>query len=423
MNFRENVILNESIPGLKTHVIPTKIKDVVTLSGSFLGGSLYSPKENLKISSLAVSMLDKGTIDKDKYQISDVLESAGAEINFYNSKNHIGFTAHCLKEDLEKVINLLAEQLKKPKFDNEELLIVKKRILGNLERLKEDTKKQAKINFIEKLYPKFHANHEMQISRSVELVNSVTVEDLKLYHQNSFGLGSMNFVVAGDLDNQLFNQLVVNNFSGWKNQNLNEKQGKGLSANKVKKSNEHISIADKTSADLYIGQPIGINQEHKDYYALMMGVYILGGNFSARLMQTVRDEQGLTYGIGSSLNGTGYNTDGYWTTWGTFSPDIIEKGKASTISEIQKWYSKGVLNKELSVKKGTISGSYKVGLDTTGGLVDRVLTNAEKNRELQYLDKYCEKINKLSLESVNSAIKKYIDPDNLVTVAAGTFNN
>ena len=181
-------------------------------------------------------------------------------------------------------------------------------------------------------------------------------------------------------------------------------------------------MPDKTSADLYIGQPIGIDRDHKDYYALMMAVYILGGNFSARLMQTVRDKQGLTYGIGSSISGVGYGVDGYWSTWGTFAPDVISKGLQATVEQIAHWYNSGITREELSAKKSTITGAYKVGMDTTGGIAAQILTNANRGRSLKYLDTYPDMINALSVDQVNTAIKTYINPDQLVTVSAGSLD-
>ena len=104
MKFKQLVTTDEPIQGLTTYVIPTQVKDVVTISGSMLGGILYSDNENPKSSTLTSAMLDKGTQKTSKYDISNKLESIGAEISFISSSRHINFTAHCLKSDLELVI-------------------------------------------------------------------------------------------------------------------------------------------------------------------------------------------------------------------------------------------------------------------------------------------------------------------------------
>ena len=421
MKFKQLVTTDEPIQGLTTYVIPTQVKDVVTISGSMLGGILYSDNENPKSSTLTSAMLDKGTQKNSKYDISNKLESIGAEISFISSSRHINFTAHCLKSDLELVVELIAEQLRYPVFPEDELILLKKRMIGNLEISKDDTKKQSLINFIRKVYPKLHYNHRSTVEESIQMIKKVTSNDLKLFHEKTFGLGSLNIAAAGDISNDLFQDSIKQYFDKWSDQSINSLDST-IPANKRTQILENMNIDDKTSSDVYIGQSVDVTEDSDDYLNLMMGIYILGGNFSARLMQSVRDEQGLTYGIGSSITGCGYGTNGHWYTWGTFSPNLVDKGINSTLNEIEKWFVEGVTEQELVAKKTTLNGSFQVSLDTTGGLIDKILTNAEKGRDISYLDNYTNKINELNKDEINRAIKSYLDPESFVTSIAGTKN-
>ena len=420
--FKNQVIETNHSQGINTYVLPTNIKDVVTISGSFLGGTLYSPSKNPHISTFTAAMLDKGTFNKDKYEIGDVLDSVGAELKFGSTKHHIFFTAHCLNSDVNIVVEMLAEQLRTPAFRADEIDKLKTRMIGKLEQSLEDTKKQALISFLRILYPKTHPNYKYKTEESLDFIKAINQKDLKTFHDLAYGINTMNIAVAGDVNPEKFNDQIINHFADWDKQSINEIDNK-LDIIAVSKNVDKINIKDKTSADMYLGQYIGIDREHNDYYPLMLGIYILGGNFSARLMQTVRDEQGLTYGIGSSIGGSNFGIDGYWNTWGTFAPDLIEKGHNATMEQINKWCKKGVFEKELISKKSTITGSYKVALDTTGGLVSQILSNAERKKPISYLDEYVGIINNISLKEINNAISKYIDPTKLTLVTAGSFNN
>ena len=348
------------------------------------------------------------------------MESVGAELSFSSTRYHTNFTGFCLKNNLGTVISLLSEQLMAPSFSSSELSTLQSRVCGNLERDKENTKKLAMIHFLRTLFPKNHPNYQETVNEPIDLVNKITKEDLFAFHREQYGLGSLKIAVAGDLNPEDFNKQMLDSIKGW---NIKDSSIPKLieKAHETKEGSETIQVQDKTSSDLYIGQSIGIDREHKDYYALMLGIYILGGNFSARLMQTVRDKQGLTYGIGSSISGVSFGADGYWSIWGTFSPDIIKKGIAATKEQIDLWFNKGVTQEELSAKKTTISGSYKVSMDSTGGLAAKILSNAEQGRELTYLDEYPKIIESISLSEVNSAIKKYVNPNKLYMVSAGTL--
>ena len=418
--FSKQVITNDEVKGVKTYVMPTGAKDVVTISGSMLGGSIHCTSTNSKTAALVTSMLDKGTEKKDKYEISETLESVGAELSFSSTRYHTHFTGFCLKNNLDTVVSLLSEQLMTPSFSSSELSTLQSRICGNLERDKENTKKLAMIHFLRTLFPSNHPNYRETVDESIDLVNKITKQDLFAFHKEQYGLGSIKIAATGDLNPEDFNGRMLEAIRGWNNKKI-EIPKLVKKAREPKEGNETIMVQDKTSADLYIGQSIGIDREHKDYYALMLGVYILGGNFSARLMQTVRDKQGLTYGIGSSISGVSFGADGYWSIWGTFAPDIIKKGILATKEQVDLWFKKGVTEEELSAKKTTISGSYKVSMDSTAGLAAKILSNAEHGRELSYLDEYPKIIESISLSEVNSAIKKYVNPNKLYMVAAGTL--
>lgn len=409
------------ISGAVLKSIKTPIKEVVTITGSFLGGDIFSPETNKAVADLTADMLDEGTENQNKFEISEKLESVGASISFSSDKYRVRFNAHCLKEDIPLVVELLGEQLISPIFNKEDLDNLKKRRIGSLQRLKDNTRSQAMGEFKRIIYPETHPNYSREIEDEIADVEKTTVADIQTYHKNNYGRGNMLFVAVGDVDNGIITKAIRETFGNWKESDLTIPSRK-VSANKVLAETNYISMEDKTSVDMFIGLPIGIDSKHEDYYALMVGNYILGGNFAARLMQTVRDQMGLTYGIYSSIRGVGNGNDGYWGVWGTFSPNLLQEGKSASLDQINSWV-KGVTLDELNAKKETIKGSYRVGLATTGGLAAQVLSNAERGYEDRMLDDYPLLIQKLTLNQVNTAIKKYINPKTLITVAAGTIDN
>ena len=118
MGFFENqVSISSPIEGIKTYIIPTMAKDVVTFSGSFRGGSINCSNNNSKISTLTSSMIDKGTTTRNKFKISETLDAVGAEIKFGSTQHHTFFTCHCLRDNIAMVIDILSDELKNPLFD------------------------------------------------------------------------------------------------------------------------------------------------------------------------------------------------------------------------------------------------------------------------------------------------------------------
>jgi zinc protease len=411
------------IDGLDIYSLQTGIKEVVTYRGSFLGGSFFT-KKNILIPEMTGAMLDLGTKKRDKFEIGEALESVGAKLDFSAGRYRVNFFGRCLKEDLSLVIELLAEQLKEPAFHQDDLKSIVQRRRAELKKQKEDTRTRAVEEFLRQLYPERHPNFIPSLDDKIVEIEKVTTEDLMSFHNDHYGLGSMKVSFVGDVDHRTVEQEVDRQFRGWKKTSLKTEQEVDLVAKTVNKAFfETVQVPDKTSADLVTGHGIGIHREHKDYYSVMMGHFILGGNFSARLMATVRDQEGLTYGIQSATGGVEEGNDGYWYIWGTFGPDVLETAKKSISRELCLWHEKGVTLGELTAKQSTITGTYKVGLDTTAGLATRILTTVERGKELSFMDEYPDIINNLTLDQVNAAIRSYCNPDNRITIVAGTVNN
>ena len=151
-----------------------------------------------------------------------------------------------------------------------------------------------------------------------------------------------------------------------------------------------------------------------------MGTAILGSGFTGRLMATVRNTEGLTYGIGAGVANDMF-TDGDWRISATFAPGLLEKGLSSTKRELTNWFAQGVTADELARRKTNLAGSFQVGLATTDGLAGALLAAVNRGLDVTWLDEYPTRIRALTLEQVNGAIKKYLRTDSFVLVEAGTL--
>jgi zinc protease len=318
------------------------------------------------------------------------------------------------------VFGLLSEQLQSPAFNKEDLEKIKKRMVTNYKKRKESTRGRAVNNMLTSLYPSGHQNAPQDNDKSIEDINKTTTEDLKAFHKQNYGKGGMVIVAVGDVDHEQLSNTIKKEFGAWKNSPLSKK----LETQKGKKLGEkaYVTMEDKTSTDFVVGIPLGINRFHEDYMPLIVASHILGGNFSARLMQTVRVKEGLTYGINSTITGFDNSNDGYWMVGGTFAPELLAKGEKATLREIKKWAEGGVTQAEVDITKSTLMGSYQVGFDTTYGLSSGILSAVSVWGDLSYVDNYPGKVGGVTLDQVNKAIKKYISFNDIYQVAAGSID-
>ncbi len=411
-------IKSKKVNGIKVLTAKTGVKDVITFRGSLAAGDFFSIDDNSMIADLTGNMLDKGTTKYDKFALAEKLENLGAELSFSVGTYSLGFSGKCLSKDIVKVVGLLAEQLRNPVFNEEEFEKLKLQRKGSIKQMLENTNIRAAETVDSLLFPEGHPNHGASAYRMLKDLETVTLDDVKKFYEKYYGPKSMIFVLVGDLDHDNIDNVVKKAFNGWTG---------GVEYPQIKKAEQVttgktviVKMNEKTSATLQIAQTTGLKRTDKDYMALSIGNSIFGmGGFSARLMSIIRDDEGLTYGIYSTLSGDTFS-DGIFAISGTFSPKLLAKGYNSTMREFKRWVNEGVTAEELKAAKTRAIGSYKVGLSTTGGMATRLLSITQRGYEPSYMDEYPDLINAVTLDEVNNAIKKYIHPDKAITVVAGT---
>lgn len=398
-------------------VLPWEIDSVVTLRGSFRTQPDFSAGDNL-LQDLASGLLDKGTTSRSKLELAQILEDRGASIVFAPNGPRIRFSVKCLVGDLDLVIELLVEQLDSPAFDEDEFGLLKGRVFANIQRQKQETSLMAGAALSRILYQASHPQYIRPLEEVESTLAEITVAEVRNYYELKCRRSDLMVCVVGDVKGydpgDLLTQLSFKSKGSRKAQDTYE-----LAASESGSS--HVEIADRSNIDVRMGHALDLRSTNPDYLALRLGVFVLGGNFSSRLMSSIRDRDGLTYGIRSTLSGITSLHGGAWTTSVTLSQENVEKGIDATRTEIDAFVKSGITKGELEEKKWTLTGSYQVQLSTTGGIASRLLTNLERGDELDQIDSYPEKIKSLNLSKVNEMVTSMLHPDRLFVASAGSM--
>jgi zinc protease len=406
-------IVRAKAAGVDLIAYPTAVKDVVTIVGSLPAGDAFAGSGNAAVPTLVGMMLDRGTKSEDQFKIAEELESVGAEINFEVGVQLVEIHAKCLKKDLPLVIRLIAEQLRNPAFAPAEFAKAQQAAVGSLQHALESTNNRASEAFDRAIFPKGHPNHPASTQEMIAAVQSAKIEDLKRFHQEHYGPAHLTLIAVGDLDVRALQADVAKGFGGWSG------GSDCLRAAAPAAREESVPVPGKASVSLVLGEATGLRYRDPDSLALRVGTAIFGSGFTSRLMGSVRDKEGLTYDIGAGM-GEDAVTDGYWRINASFAPSLLEKGIASTRRELARWSREGVTAEELAARKTDLVGSYQVSLATTGGLAAALQQAIVRGYPVSWLDDYPRAIDALTLEEVNRAIKKHIDPGKMVLVKAGT---
>lgn len=412
-------VVRTRIAGIDVMAYPTGVKDVVTLRASLPAGDAFTADGNVAVATLTGMLLDQGTTKQDKFAIAEKLESVGATLSFSVGEQMTEVHAKCLKKDVPLVISLIAEQLRTPALSAEEFEKAKKQFAGMLQRQLEDTNFRAADAFTRAVYPIGHPNRSPSPEEFLKDIEAAKLEDVVAFHKKHYGPAHFTIVAVGDLDIPQLQAEIGKAFAGWTGGVAPLRPAKATTTDSPREVN--VFMPDKTSVSVVMGQATGLRYSDPQYQALRLGTAVLGGSgFSGRLMQTVRDKEGLTYGIYSNTTNDTF-TDGDWKLNATFSPALLDKGIAAAKRELTKWYNEGITPAELDYRKDNLVGSFKVSLATTGGMAASLLGAKHRGYDQTWLDVYPDKIKALTLGEVNTAIKTHLKPDSMVIIKAGTI--
>lgn len=395
----------------------TSVDGVVSWRGSFIANPDPANGDDLR-QKLTVSLLDKGTEQRDRFELARVLEDCGAKLNLSSDGLYVEVSGRALTDDLPQVMGVMAEMLRAPSFDLDEFEKAKAQIAADVRRRMEKTSAQASAALSRRIFPEGHPNYSPPPETVLRRLGTLTIDDVRDYHESHFGSNEWILAVVGDLEHEEVASVVDETIGGWSSHTAPAVYETAAAPESAGRS--VIPMPDKSNVDVRLGHAVPIRRDHEDYSALYVGNYILGGDFAARLMSTVRGEMGLTYHIGSSLSNVTTRYSGYWQTRITLSREAIDEGIAATREVIERFIEGGATNDELDAKKTTITGSYTVGLATTDHLAQTILTNAERGFEVEYLDHFPDEIRALSLKEVNDSIRRYLQPDAIQEALAGT---
>ena len=400
---------------LENHATPT-----LSLRGSLRAGSYFEPRAKPGLASLTASMLERGTRRRDKLQIASDLESVGAEMDFSTDPFAVTFSARSLSKDLPLLIETLAEELREPAFPADELEKLKQQTIASIQEQQANTRYRGYERFTGMIFDAEHPFYVPPGERLMESISSITVEDVRAFYEKYYGGRSLIIAVTGDVQtDEVRAQFAAtfDSFSGPESVDINVQDP----SQQTGARREVVLLKEKASVDVLIGTAAPLRRDSADYYAAMIANSALGqSTLSSRLGLQVRDREGLTYGINSVFRAPSLAA-GPWYVGVTVNPQNVEKAINSALSVLRDYVENGIRPEELADEKSSAIGSFKVGLATNAGLA-RALWNAEfYGLGVDYIDRYPQIIEAVTVEQVNAAIRKYFRPDHLTVVVAGDY--
>lgn len=388
----------------------------VVISGYVAVGSQRDPLEKLGLAYFTALGLMRGTQQADFQTIFDRLESAGASLGFGASVHNTSFGGRALAEDLPLLLSTLSDCLQNPIFPQQHLDRLKAQLLTGLAIRSQDTAEMAALEFDSILFP----DHPYGRPEDgfVETINAIEREDVADFHHKNYSPANMVIVVVGAVEPQKVMELVERSLGNWERlpslPNNTFPIVQPLKETIIRK----VNIPEKSQSDLLIGT-YGPKRSAPEYLAASLGNSILGQfGMMGRIGDSVREKAGLAYYASTSLNA--WIEDGSWEVSAGVNPENVEKATDLIIKELRRFTRELVSAEELEENQSNFIGRMPLSLESNNGVANSILNLERFNLGLDYLLRYPDMIRKITPQEILQAAQKYIDPERLVIVSAGS---
>lgn len=395
---------------LEQHFLPT-----VEIHALVKVGSAQDPPDKAGLANLTASLLDEGTLTRTSRQIAEQIDFVGGSLEAHASEDYTTASARVLKKDADLGFALLADMLQRPAFHKQEFERVRTQILGEIVSDDDDPGNVAMKAFHQLI---FHGHpYSWPAHGTEDTLSKITVADVQQFHAREYVPNQTILVVVGDLTQEQAATLVQTHFGTWKKGAPTVAQLKKPAP--IDRKMVQLIEKDLTQSTIVLGHT-GISRTNPDYYAITVMNYILGaGGFSSRLMDSIRDKQGLAYGIMSQFDSR-VMPGAFFISLQT-RIDVTNQAIASVLAEIKAIREAPVTDQELSEAKSFIVGSFPLRIDSSAKLAN-VLAQVELyNLGLDYFTSYPKAIEKVTKEDVLRVAKQYLDPQHYALVVVGSI--
>ncbi|QDV45653.1 Peptidase M16 inactive domain protein [Stieleria neptunia] len=368
-------------------------------------------------------LMARGTESLDYQALQDELTRLRADMQLYSTPGLLQLSLKTKREYLTDVIALIGDVLRHPRLSGEELEVIKRQVVTGLQQsASEPTAVAARaVKRAVSPYGKGDIRYVQTLDEEIEMYQSVTIQQVQSLFNELVGGNVGELSVVGDFDVDEVKSQVHGMLAGWESDVPYVRVDRPANSD-AEGSLATINTPDKANAFFYSSLQMDLADTDSAYAPLVLGNFILGGGgLSSRLADRVRQQEGLSYTVRSGLSARAKDDRVDLTIYAITNPENKDRLMEVMQEEIERLRTDGVTEDELAKAKSAYLQAERVRRANDGSLASELIQTMFLDRTMKAAAEHDERIESASVESVNDAIRNYIDWDQLVKAVAGDF--
>ena len=373
--------------------------------------------------SLAASMLLRGSSQQTRAELDARLAQLKAHLSIAGAGQNVVIQFDTMRPQLADLLQLLHEILQQPAFDAKEFELLRKENLAALEASRNEPQAAAQ-EYLKSLrnavYQADDIRYSLTLDQAIAAYKTIELEQVKQFYQKFYGAEHAQIALVGDFDEAAVKTQLSKVFGTWTGSQNYQRVVPAAQATKALQ--QQIVTPDKANAIYLARQNFTMNDQDPDYAALLIANQVLGGGIKSRLFNRLRQQDGLSYGAGSSVSIPALDQDANLSLYAIFAPQNLDKLKKGVAEELARFIQAGITAQELKEAKQALAQEAQVYRAQDGVLANLLVSQLFLKRSMKEIAEQEAKLAATTLEQVNRAIKKYFNPELLTEVYAGDFN-
>jgi zinc protease len=403
-----------AIGDLKLALLPKKTRGAtVDAALTFRWGDETSLFGRAIVAQMTEAMVARGTHKLTRQQIADEmtrLRMTGSLRQFQTDRAH-----------LADALRLVAHVLREANFPPAEFETLKRETLTALQAQLNDPAARSRDALLAHFntYPEGDPRYYMPLAARIDAVNKLTLDDVRRFHAEFWGTARGEIAIVGDFDDTAIEALIRDIFAAWRSPApyapiLAEPR-------EVKPARIVVDTPDKENAFYRARVNLALRDDDPDYPALLLANYIFGGGpgLSNRLVERVRQRDGISYGAGSALLVNSRDRAGAWQIAGLVAPQNAARFEQAVREEVERMFKGGFTAKEIEDAKNGLLQERLLNRSQDGTVAQTWVGLLDVDRTFAFSKLIEERIRSLTPADVSAAVRRHIDPARLTVVLAG----
>ncbi len=409
--------------GFELALLPKENRgDAVTVRLSLRFGTEDALRGKATAAGLVPAMLRRGTTSRTRQEIEDELDRLKAQAGFGGGALSASGSVQTVRENLPAVLDLLNEMLREPVFDEAEFQTLKQESVAAVERQMSEPQPLA-VNVFQRLlnpWPEDHPRYIPTLDEQKARLEAVTLADVRAFWEQFYGAQGGTMSIVGDFDAEAMTELARDMFASWTSSAPYTRVADPY--RDIEKVDTDIETPDKANAIMIAAQPVRMKDGDPDYPALALGNYMLGGGgLSSRLATRIRQEEGLSYGVGSQFAASGLDDSGVFLVFAIFAPENGDAVVTTFQEVITNTLAEGFTEEEIETAKTGFLDAAKNARASDATVAGQLDGQLFTDRTYEFTAQQEAAIRALTGEQILNVMRRHIDLSKISIVRAGDF--